>query len=298
MAAEPTHLAAGDAIEVEPALPLEDPVARKLLDDGLVDREQFEKIVAYSRQLNVSLREAAIALNYVHPRDLPDRAAIPAVLRPSTRVAVRPTDEVVVAYETTDDVTDQFLAIRTQVQLRWLSLGGPEHRLISVVSPRRGDGRSYVAANLAVAFARIGYRTLLVDADLRNGRLHELFRMEETAGLSALLTGKSTVGAVAEIGGLEHLAVLGRGAHEPNPSDLIAHERFATLLRAAANSFDVVIVDTPSQLSAPESRVVASVTKGCVLVVKSHSRSDEVRKVANDLRELGSTIIGTVLLNK
>ncbi len=286
------------AVDVATADPTDDPLAERLLARGLVDQAQLAQMRAYARQHGMSLRDAAIALNMVHPRDIDGRLPVPAFLQPGARTALQPTSEVVVAYETTDEVTDQFLEIRTQVQLRWLARGGPEHRLVSVVSPRRGDGRSFVAANLAVTFARIGYRTLLVDADLRHGRLHQLFKMEETAGLSALLTGKSRVGAVTEIGGLEHLAVLGRGASEPNPSDLIAHENFGTLLRAAANSFDVVIVDTPAALVAPEARLVAAMTKGCVLVARrNHSRREDLKRVERDLRDHGSTIIGTVLLD-
>jgi receptor protein-tyrosine kinase len=213
------------------------------------------------------------------------------------RAPVPVSQEVVVAYDGQSELTTRFVEIRTHVQLQWMSGGLPEHRLISVISPRRRDGRSFVAANLAVSFTKMGLRTLLIDADLRHGRMHELFTFDQRDGLSTALQRSLSEVVVSEVAGVPNLCVIGCGPKVPNPGDLISQKAFAMLLASSASNFDVVIVDTPSAIEAPEARIVASLTRASVIVSrKDRTKLDELRKLVADVRSLGSTSVGTVLL--
>lgn len=205
--------------------------------------------------------------------------------------------EVVVAYDGASELGTRFIDIRTHIQLKWMSGGQPEHRMISVISPRRRDGRSFVAANLAVSFTKMGLRTLLIDADLRHGRMHKIFTFDQNEGLSTALRRNMSDVLVSEVENVPNLGVIGCGPRVPNPGDLLSQRAFGTLLASSAANFDVVIVDTPSAIEAPEARLVASMTRASVIVSRKDStRLDEVRKLVADVRALGSNIVGSVLL--
>ncbi len=270
---------------------------RELISRWLITDAQAHIIRAHAKRRNIPLATAAIELNLVDA-DVVEKirdasVAMPLIERPNTAIS----KEVVVAHDAPTEVTDQFLEIATQVQLRWLALGGPEHTMVSVVSPRRRDGRSFVAANLAITFSRMGLRTLLIDADLRHGRLHELFSLDEDLGLSTLLAGSTRALPLVALADYRNLAVLGRGPLVQRPGDLFGSGVLNRLLRSCSENFDVVLVDTPSAAEAPEARLVAAQTKACVLVARrDKTMVQELRQLAGDLGSIGTTIIGQVMM--
>src|SRR5690606_31913587 len=110
--------------------------------------------------------------------------------------------EVVVAYGKPEEVADDIRQVRNEIDLRWLQAEGAVDKTLALVSPDREEGRTFMAANLAVSFSQVGKRVLLIDADLRRGRIHELFGLPNTGGLSMVLTGNTEVEALYSIPGL------------------------------------------------------------------------------------------------
>ena len=118
--------------------------------------------------------------------------------------------------------------------LRWFDTD-PAHKALAIISGERREGRSYIAANLAVVFSQLGEHTLLIDADMRNPSQHKLFGLDNGGGLSAVLSGRGRPVTVKHVPGLPDLWVLPAGAPPPNPLELLARPQFpATPRRTGA----------------------------------------------------------------
>lgn len=139
---------------------------------------------------------------------------------------------------------------------------------IAVVSPGRRDGKSFIAANLAVALAQRGGRTVVVDADLRGPRLHEIFQLEPGVGLAGVLGGRTDLQALRPVAGVPGLAVLPAGQVPPNPLELIERPAFAQLLGTLQARFDHVVVDTAAAAWGADPFAVADRCHGALLVAR------------------------------
>jgi capsular exopolysaccharide synthesis family protein len=146
-----------------------------------------------------------------------------------------------------------------QLLEHWLTSG---RTLLPVVSAQRGEGRTYVAAHLAAAFAALGEKTLLIDADFRSPGLHQAFGLPNRGGLAEFLKGKKVEPAVYN----ENLAVLVAGAAGRNPLELLGSERLQGLLSAASKHFRVIVVDTPAAASGPDLEIFTALAKGALVV--------------------------------
>ena len=179
--------------------------------------------------------------------------------------------------------------------MRWLE-GDPVHKALAIVSAERSEGRSFIAANLAVVFSQLGEHTLLVDADMRNSCQHELFGLANRTGLSALLSGRAGLEAIQRIPSFLDLSVLPAGAEPPNPAELLARPLFPQLLKNLAQEFDVILIDSPPAADYADAQSIA-VRAGCALIVarKNVTRMWQVRGVSDTVTQASAIVVGTVL---
>ena len=161
-------------------------------------------------------------------------------------------DDVVAAYMPQSDLVEPLRALRSQLTHRWFTDSG--HKGIAITSPGRGEGRSWLAANLATVFAQIGERTLLIDADMRHPHQHALFNLNNSMGLSALLTGRAGKEAACRVHPQLRLFVLPAGILPPNPQELLGRPVFDLVLDRFTDQFDVIIIDTPAASRLPMRR--------------------------------------------
>ena len=201
-------------------------------------------------------------------------------------------DELVAAYHPFSDQVEALRALRTQLLLRWFN---PERKLLAIVSPASGDGRSYLAANLAVVFSQLGEKTLLIDADMRDGRQHKLFKLSNQYGLSALLSGRLNGTAIERIGNFANLSVIPAGAMPPNPLELVSRPEFKDLLAAESRSFDVVLIDTPAAENASDAQAIAARAGGALLVAREHrSRIESLGRLTASIQSAQAEVVGCV----
>lgn len=146
-----------------------------------------------------------------------------------------------------------------QLLEHWLQ---PGRALLPVVSAQRGEGRTYLAAHLAAAFAALGEKTLLIDADFRSPGLHEAFGLPNRGGLADYLKGKQVEPAVYN----ENLAVLVAGDAGRNPLELLSGTRLRGLVTAASKHFRVIVVDTPAAVRGPDLEIFAALAQGALVV--------------------------------
>jgi protein-tyrosine kinase len=204
--------------------------------------------------------------------------------------------EVVVAYGRPEEVADDIRLLRNEISLRWLEAEGAVDRTLAIVSPGRREGRTFIAANLAVSFSQVGKRVLLVDADMRRGRIHELFGLGNTGGLSLILSGQPEADGLFTIPGLPGLTVIPSGPRPPNPSDLLAMPSLRGLLEMARRSFDLVILDTPDWRQTPDVAPIAAASRGAVITARlGQSRLGHVRALRAGLQKIGVSVAASLV---
>ncbi|MCX6545013.1 MAG: polysaccharide biosynthesis tyrosine autokinase [Acidobacteria bacterium] len=189
--------------------------------------------------------------------------------------------------------TEAFRAIRTNVLFSTAEAGS---RSMVITSTQPGEGKTTVAANLAMTLAQTGQRVLLVDADMRKSRHHDIFKIPTNPGLSSILVGVAKPGEAVVKTAMPSLWVLPAGPHPPNPSELLGSARFKDLLASFQQNFDWVILDAPPVMAVTDASVVAHLTNGVVFIVGCEQVSRYMVGTAlEQLRASKATIMGFVL---
>ena len=193
------------------------------------------------------------------------------------------------------DATDLTELQRTALGLEARMPAGKPFSL-SIVSPRSGEGRSHIAAWLAIAYARMGRSCILVDGDLRRPVLHEWFGLGDQAGVAAMLDGRAEIGcgqAWQTAGDLRVIPAGPRLTDQQDPLALWHAPVAAPLFSRWLSEADVVIVDTPRALTYADAQVIAPQTDACVLVGRQDvSYLTELKQTRDLMREAHATVLG------
>jgi capsular exopolysaccharide synthesis family protein len=169
-------------------------------------------------------------------------------------------------------------------------------RTIVVTSGSPGEGKTTTAANLAVSFAQHGMRVLLVDCDLRRGRLHKIFNIKREPGITELALGREEPDAVTRETDVTGLYVVPSGVLPPNPSELLGGQRMRKSLAALSEAFDLIILDTPPLLAASDGAILATLCDGVVLVLRAGAtQGDAAQQAIRQLAAVGARVVGAVL---
>ncbi|XVJ69094.1 MAG: chain length determinant protein tyrosine kinase EpsG [Rhizobacter sp.] len=268
-----------------------------LVASGRLDATDANRIVERQKKDQSRFGDAALALKLLRKDDI-DYALSQQFgyaylsVKDSTL-----SHELVAAYKPFGRTGENLRALRSQLMLRWLN-PQTQRKSLAVVSASRGEGRSFIAANLAIVFAQQGERVLLIDGDLRNGRQNALFNWGTTAGLSELLVGRTTLGEAAlRVAGLPGLAVLPAGALPPNPQELLGRPAFLALLNEASLIFDVIILDTPAAEHFADAEIIVARAGAAMVVARRHvSTMQKTATLTSRLQESAmATLVGAVL---
>lgn len=269
-----------------------------LVATGRLSADDAKRILERQQQDQVPFGEAAIALHVLTKADIDfalskqfDYAYLPEADSSLSQ-------ELVAAYKPFSKVAENLRAVRSQLMLRWFN-GEPMRKVLAIVSPGQGEGRSFVAANLAIVFAQQGQRTLLIDADLRatpDSGQHALFKLGRGAGLSGILADRASLEAAQLVPGMPGLAVLPAGAVPPNPQELLGRASFSQLLFTAMHEFDVILIDTPSGIDYADAEIIAARAGAALMVTrKNQSLVPAATQLARRLQDGGVALVGSVL---
>jgi len=267
-----------------------------LFDLGRLDNEDIDSILDYQHEKGLYFGEAAVELKLVDHEDILHALSIQFGYT-YDRSEDRLSKEVVMAYSPFGEQAEQFRSIRSQLQNDWLD---SDHRTLAIVSPESKEGRSYVAANLALAFSQLGRPTLLIDADLRTPRQHDIFNFTRRLGLSMLLAGRVRMEDLDvlpdQIPSFQNLSVLGCGAIPPNPGELLSQDRFPLILAELKKFFDVIIIDTPPATYQSDVMSIASVAGSVLLVTRRGiTKMGETKRLTEIMNKVHSKIVGAIL---
>ena len=185
-------------------------------------------------------------------------------------------------------------SIRTNVLFSSAEEGA---HIVVITSAGPGEGKSVVSSNLAVSLAQAGQRVLLIDADMRRPRVHEIFDLPQEPGLSNLLVGDCKPSeAVRKWKTVQGLCVLSAGMIPPNPAELLGSKRFEEYVSTLGEHFDWVLVDSPPVLAVSDAAVVANGASGVVFVVGADQTSRQAaREAIHQLQSAHARVIGAVL---
>ena len=171
---------------------------------------------------------------------------------------------------------------------------GPCSIVVTSASPR--EGKTIIAANLAVGLAQAGHRVILVDADLRQPRIHDLFGLDLEPGLSNLLNGGGHATTAARPTKIPNLSVVTAGGHPPNPAELVGSHRFGELLSFLERQCDIVVIDTPPVMAVADAAILAHRTSGVLFVVAADTTSRHAAQSAlEQLERAKGRFLGAVL---
>lgn len=282
---------------------------------GLSD-EALENIHELTRSLHIRFADAALhagqithdqleeAIDWIRRRAIKQKVGIvEEVLRrkssqrrdlvPWEGPKLKPSEQLIVAHNMRHPHGEAIRSLCSELLLRTRNQGGA---IISLVSPCAGEGRSQLAAEIAIAFAQLGRRTLLVDADMRLPRQHILFNADNNRGLSEALLDTTTKMQLHGIENLPQMALLTSGGIPPNPLELLSGIRFEQLTLEWRRSFEYVVVDTPPARESSDAIAVASVAANVLLLSRANvTPISALKELARRLETTHARTLGAVI---
>jgi tyrosine-protein kinase Etk/Wzc len=172
-----------------------------------------------------------------------------------------------------------------------------ENNVVMISGPAPGIGKSFISTNFAAVAAKTGQKVLLIDADMRKGYLQKTFGLTWDNGLSDLLSGKIDTAQSIKQTQIENLDVIARGQVPPNPSELLMHPRFKSLLDWASEKYDLVIVDTPPVLAVTDPSIVGALAGTTLMVARFGVNTIKEIDVARDRFDKAGIEVKGVILN-
>lgn len=264
-----------------------------LLDAGKISVTDAERIIALQKQKNLRFGDAAKQLGLINEDDIQKVLSTQFDFPYLDGSEENFSRDLVAAYQPFSTQVEAFRAIRGQIILRCHDT----HKTIPLVSYGREEGKSFMAANLAIVFSQLGEKTLLIDADLRHPNQHNLFKLKNDYGLSDILAGRISTDVIHKIPAFRDLSVLTAGTTPPNPIELLSRG-FKNCLKELQPQFDVILIDTSAcELGIDAQTVSGYAGKALLLARQDHTKINELQSIKEDFLESGSQCIGSIILN-
>jgi len=263
-----------------------------LLSRGQLTAVELERIVALQKKENILFGEAAVGLGiltdeevrmalacqYSYPRISTDDAAF--------------SDELLVVHDPFCSTVEAFRTIRSGLILYG---AGKIIRTIGILSSDEGDGKTFAAANLAIVFAQQGARTVLVDLNLRKPRIHELFKLRNNCGATSLIIKRALYEQAVSKTSINTLDIITSGPKPPNPLELIGWNDTQWMVDSLRETYDIVLIDTPSFSRSSDAKLISSMCDASVLVVrKGVTKLKSFGALKRHLDSSGVKVLGTV----
>jgi len=266
-----------------------------LIDSGRLTIADTEQILRLQKAENLRFGVAGIKLGLLTELDIQHALAsqydYPYLRKGDEAVS----EALVAAYNPYSHKVELLRTLRSQLMVRRFT-GQSDRKMLSIVSSDRGEGRSYLAANLAIVFSQLGEHTLLIDADMRNPSQHELFKLENRRGFSSALAGRDDLQVVQRVNNFVDLSVLSAGPIPPNPQELLGRPTLTALLDKLVEEFDVILIDTPPAANYADAFTLsAKAGAAIVLARKNTSVMELVTQQTENLVRSGIEVVGTVL---
>lgn len=192
-------------------------------------------------------------------------------------------------------VSESYRALRTNIT--YAHSAGNKIKSIIVSSPQPGEGKSTTIANIAIAFAQLHKRTLLIDADLRKPVQHNVFKHSRAPGLSEYLVGeKDDYNDLIHSTKVDNLSIMTAGKLPPNPSELLGSNRMSEMINQLESEWDIILFDSPPIVAVTDSSMISSEIDALVLVVKAgQTERAAIDRALDTIKNVKAPLIGVIL---
>lgn len=269
-------------------------IGRLLLNAGKLRSQDMERVLKLQQEQNLRFGEAAQQLGLVSEADIQQALSLQFEY-PNISDDASLSQELTAAISPHGKEAEALRSLRSELDLRWFTAG---RKTLAIVGANVDEGSSYLAANLAVLYAQMGRKVLVLDANLRQPRQHEIFNLGRGMGLSDLLAERIPSLQFHSFQPFQGLHVLPAGSPPPNPAELLARPAFAALLSGLENNYDYILVDTaPSQLGSDFQLVAARVGGMLIATRRNVSRINRLEELKKKTTLTGAQIVGAVVLD-
>lgn len=210
--------------------------------------------------------------------------------------------EIVVVENPKSPEAEMFRNLRTNIQFM---NADSDKKVMLVTSTIPGEGKSYVSANLAAAFAQLDKKVLIIDTDMRRGRQYSLFNLRPSPGLSNFLSGvvdndfigeKDNIENYIQETEVENLYLISAGSVPPNPSELLVSKKMKNIIELLIKKFDIIIFDAPPCLIVADALILARLVDFNILVTAQNvTKIEDLNKAKTAIENVGGKLAGVVL---
>lgn len=189
-------------------------------------------------------------------------------------------------------IVESYKSARTNIMF---SLSGDDDKVFAVTSYSKGEGKGTVSSNLAISFAKMEKRVLLLDCDLRRPNLHNIFKLENKTGLSNVIGKMGSFEETVHRDVLPNLDILTSGTIPPNPSELIGSNRFSQLVQRAKAEYDYIIIDTPPIGVVADALLLKDLVAGYTVVVRERSTTHgDIQNLLEGIKMADCKLLGFI----
>ncbi|MFC1748177.1 polysaccharide biosynthesis tyrosine autokinase [Pseudomonadota bacterium] len=269
------------------------PIGVVLTGNGRLSANDSDKVVDYQNKHGIRFGEAAIALGLIEQNDveqaLSTQFAYPYIDSRKGGLSTA----LVLAHKPFAPEADEIRNARAQLVMNWSKTS---HMTFCVLSSEQREGKSYIAANLAMGLAQLGKKTLLIDANLRTPKQHDIYNVPNNNGLALYLAGHGTEEMIKQLEMEVDLSILTAGPTPPNPLELISHSRMDVLLETLKNEYEAIVIDTAAYEGHKDAEVVARKAGSVVTVLRQDiTRLKLASTMVDNLKRANVHIAGCIL---
>jgi len=273
-------------------------MGQAFVNAGKLTQDEVARIIQIQRKRRIRFGEAAIRLGLLSEEDVHEVLAQQfnyqsVVRRPGKNSRKDVSTSIQIAHTPYSAESETIRRFRSEILLR---AGEHPCLVLALTSPNSGEGKSHLAASLAVAFSQLNLKTLLIDANLRRPSQHQLFKLTNKSGLSTMLAGRTL--ATLDLSHVisPFLNVLTAGPKPPNPSEILSFPSLSDLIDVFRNDVKVIIIDTPSTDVGPDAQIIAPQAKHVVMVCrKNYTSVASLHRAFSKLEATSADILGSFL---
>lgn len=267
-------------------------MGEQLVGAGLLTPAQVDETIALQQREGLRFGEAAVRLGFLTERDI--QSALSEQFNYANALMAHPgiDSSLAIAHDPFGREAEAIRQIRAEISLR---LASRTRVSLAVVSPNDGEGKSYLAASLAIAFSQSGQRVLLIDANLRASARRPLFSLDAGPGLSSMLAGRAEAAPGQAVPGFPLLHVLQAGPQPPNPTEILGNPALRGFITAVGAEFDMLVLDTPAANRSADAQIIASQTDACLMVARQDKTLlHDYVEAQERMRRAGAQLVGAV----
>lgn len=258
---------------------------------GLLTPEQVEQITSLQQQQKMRFGDAALSLGLLTQAQIDAAVGEQFGYASADLLNGKASDKLQYLHQPFSDEAEEIRRLRSELLLRF---GAQKKIMVALVSPGHAEGKSYMAASLGIALSQVGKRCLMIDANLREGSLHDYFGLGKPDGLSSVLAGRIEIErAITQL--TANLYILPAGPTPPNPLEILRAPRIQLLLENLLPSFDAFIVDTYAASNAADAQMVAHQVGSALLLARQDmTKIESLRQTQHDMQAAGVDVLGSI----